>query len=133
MKVMKAIKKMKNKTVLVMLVMISVVVAGCSTRLPEPQTNMQDLLLAHTGHQQVLPQPSRPIGYNDSEPHNLSDYTRSVRTETENLFTRLPNPDLFLYIPPHVVSREGIPVPGYSITFKLYARDHLALPGEVRR
>ena len=114
------------------LLMISLVAAGCATRLPEPQTDMQSLLLAHTGHQQTLPQPNRPIAYGDGKPHNLSDYTRSVQTETDNLFTRLPNPDLFLYIPPHVVSQEGIPVPGYTITFKFYAHDHLALPGEVR-
>ena len=73
----------------------------------------------------------RPVHYNDDHPESLTDYTRSVQNEIDNLFAWLPNPTLFLYIPPHVVGPEGLPVTGYTVPFKMYERDHFALPNEV--
>ena len=58
-----------------------------------------------------------------------SDYTRDVESELNNLFTYLPNPSLFLFIPAHIVSDE-IVVPGYTVVIKMYDKDYLALPGE---
>lgn len=60
----------------------------------------------------------------------LEDYTRSAATEVEGLFPRLPNPDLVMYMFPHL-SEQGYPVPGYSTTFSLYDRVEYALPGEA--
>ncbi len=47
-------------------------------------------------------------------------------------FERLPNPDLMMYVFPHRVGDEGLPIPGYVTVFPLYARTHYALPGERR-
>ncbi len=58
-------------------------------------------------------------------------YTRTVDNEINFQFTRLPNPTLFLYIDPHLVGVEGIPVPGYTTAFTMYANDHWALPDEA--
>ncbi|EBM4472325.1 TIGR03751 family conjugal transfer lipoprotein [Lelliottia sp. CFBP8978] len=46
------------------------------------------------------------------------------------LFRRLPNPDLELYIFPHLAGSEGVPVPGYTTVFPFYNRVQYALPGE---
>lgn len=63
---------------------------------------------------------------------DLAPYTRSVNNEMQNLFPLLPNPQLIMYVDPHL-SKKGHPVPGYSVPFRLYEKDEYALPGEVRK
>jgi conjugative transfer region lipoprotein (TIGR03751 family) len=43
-------------------------------------------------------------------------------------FPRLPNPDLVMYVYPHLAGTQA-PVPGYSTVFPLYESQY-ALPGE---
>lgn len=58
-------------------------------------------------------------------------YTRDAANEATNLFPRLPNPDLVMYIFPHLTSNaEPVPVPGYSTVFPFYGRVQYAMPGE---
>jgi len=45
-------------------------------------------------------------------------------------FRRLANPDLLMYVFPHLVGSEAAPVPGYYTVFPLHSRIHYALPGE---
>ncbi|MGH8566577.1 MAG: TIGR03751 family conjugal transfer lipoprotein [Gammaproteobacteria bacterium] len=60
----------------------------------------------------------------------LVGYTREAHTEIEALFPVLPNPELLLYVYPHL-GEDGAPVPGYATAFPLYERVEYALPGEV--
>ncbi|HYN38587.1 MAG TPA: TIGR03751 family conjugal transfer lipoprotein [Rhodospirillales bacterium] len=62
---------------------------------------------------------------------DLAAYTRTVRSETSALFPRLPNPEIVLYVFPHLAGGERLPVPGYSTVFPLYPRTEYALPGET--
>ena len=57
-------------------------------------------------------------------------YTRNAANEIYSQFSRLPNPDLVMYIYPHLAGDESVPVPGYSTIFPLYNRPHYAMPGE---
>lgn len=57
-------------------------------------------------------------------------YTRTAANEIYSQFHRLPNPDLVMYVFPHLAGTERVPVPGYSTVFPLYERVHYALPGE---
>lgn len=59
-----------------------------------------------------------------------SSYTRTAQNEIYRQFQRLPNPDLVMYVFPHLAGTESVPVPGYSTVFPLYQRVHYALPGE---
>ena len=59
-----------------------------------------------------------------------SGYTRTATNEIYRQFQRLPNPDLVMYVFPHLSGSESVPVPGYSTVFPLYQRVHYALPGE---
>jgi conjugative transfer region lipoprotein (TIGR03751 family) len=61
---------------------------------------------------------------------DLKGYTRQASNEIEQLFPLLPNPQMVLYIFPHL-SAEGAPVPGYATAFPMYPVDQYALPGEV--
>lgn len=63
---------------------------------------------------------------------DLAGYTRNAARELDALFPRLPNPTLVMYIYPHPTA-EGVPVPGYSVSFPLYERVEYALPGERTR
>lgn len=57
------------------------------------------------------------------------DYTRTEATEIRQQFPRLPNPDMVMYVFPHI-SSGGVPVPGYSTVFPFYHQVQYALPGE---
>ncbi|EBY7427502.1 TPA: TIGR03751 family conjugal transfer lipoprotein [Salmonella enterica] len=56
--------------------------------------------------------------------------TRSDGNAAQTLFRRLPNPDLEMYIFPHLAGSEGVLVPGYTTVFPFYNRVQYALPGE---
>lgn len=55
---------------------------------------------------------------------------RNDGNATKALFRRLPNPDLEMYIFPHLAGSEGVPVPGYTTVLPFYNRVQYALPGE---
>ena len=57
-------------------------------------------------------------------------YSRTAQSEIYRQFQRLPNPDLVMYVFPHLSGSESVPVPGYSTVFPLYQRVQYALPGE---
>lgn len=57
-------------------------------------------------------------------------YTRTAQNEIYRQFHRLPNPDLVMYVFPHLAGTDPVPVPGYSTVFPLYQRIQYALPGE---
>ena len=58
-------------------------------------------------------------------------YARTAANELELLFPRLPNPDVYIYVPPHLATGERVPVPGYTTAVPLYERVEYALPGEL--
>lgn len=57
-------------------------------------------------------------------------YTRTARNEVQRQFQRLPNPDLSMYVYPHLAGTDPVPVPGYTTVFPLYQRVQYAMPGE---
>lgn len=60
----------------------------------------------------------------------LDGYTRESTNEINSQFPRLPNPDLVIYVFPHL-SDKGYPVPGYSTVVPMYESVEYALPGEA--
>lgn len=61
-------------------------------------------------------------------------YTRTAENEINNLFPRLPNPDLIMYIYPHQTnSSEPLSIPGYSTVLPFYGRVQYAQPGDSIR
>lgn len=58
--------------------------------------------------------------------------TRTPENEINNLFPQLPNPQIVMYVHPHLSSNNEAPVPGYSTAFNLYDTIHYALPGEYK-
>jgi conjugative transfer region lipoprotein (TIGR03751 family) len=60
----------------------------------------------------------------------LSDYTRTAKNEITQIFPRLKNKLLVMYVFPHLSKKERSPVPGYSTAFSLFEKVEFALPGE---
>ncbi|AUI88931.1 hypothetical protein BS333_21360 (plasmid) [Vibrio azureus] len=108
---------------------------GCATNqqdtLPQPATDTQRVWQTQMG------QGNASLAPQSGAVHRLSpaalasaqsDYARDSWRETTNVFPRLPNPDIVMYVLPH---RAGaLPVPGYSTVFPLYERVHYATPME---
>ncbi len=69
----------------------------------------------------------RPLSPGEGD---LAGFTRDASNEIEQFFPLLPNPQMVLYVFPHL-SAEGAPVPGYATAFPMYPVDQYALPGEV--
>lgn len=65
-------------------------------------------------------------------PKNLDyvEYTRTSQSELDNLFPRLNNPDVVIYVYPHLATRTRAPIPGYTTVIPLYDRVEYRLPGE---
>lgn len=61
-------------------------------------------------------------------------YTATAKTQVNNLFHRLPNPEIPMYIYPHLVYQNGeeYPKPGITTAFFLYRQAHFAMPGDCR-
>ena len=73
----------------------------------------------------------RQIDANPREqPLDYLEYTRTTRSELDNLFPRLENPDLVIYVYPHLATRTRAPIPGYTTVVPLYERIEYRLPGE---
>lgn len=73
----------------------------------------------------------RPLTQVDEEDVAVNaGYTRTARNEINGQFHRLPNPDLTMYVFPHLAGTDPVPIPGYSTVFPLHQRVQYALPGE---
>lgn len=126
---------------------LALTVAGCGTSkekmLPHDDTTMLDIWNAETGGSARASQSSRqlldarqslrrPLTTLDADatPAINASYTRTARNEISTQFRRLPNPDLQMYVFPHLAGTDPVPVPGYSTVFPLYHRVQYAMPGE---
>ena len=123
------------------------VAAGCGTSkekmLPHDDTTMLDIWNQETGggaragqgNRQLLDARQslrRPLTGADvaATPAINASYTRTARNEIYTQFHRLPNPDLTMYVFPHLAGSDPAPVPGYTTIFPFYQRQQYAMPGE---
>jgi conjugative transfer region lipoprotein (TIGR03751 family) len=96
--------------------------------LGEPQAACEQKIADHTARR-YRQLDARPAG----ESLDYLPYTREVQTEIDNLFQRLENPDIVIYVYPHLATRVRAPIPGYSTVIPLYDQVQYRLPGESQR
>lgn len=131
---------MKQRLLLLLLLCLSALLAGCSTTkdelLPAGDSTMLELWqnkgssgLTATEARSTL---RRALTREDSAARQAleENYTRTAENEIQQVFPRLPNPDMVIYIYPHMSGNVPAPVPGYSSVFPFYSRVQYALPGE---
>lgn len=122
-------------------------IGGCTTSkddlLTHGQRTMQDIWQQETNdggngqsvQRQLLDARQslrRPLQHSDTVDATLDQarYTRTAANEIYRQFHRLPNPDLVMYIFPHLSGTDPVPIPGYTTVFPLYQRIQYAMPGE---
>jgi len=125
---------MKMK-MLITVLLTSTALSACSTNAVNnkpttPQKTSRDIMKGLYGGKSA-PEHFRkgpvPISYRAP---TATDYTRTQAKELHGLFPRLPNPDVCMYIEPHL-SSENATIPGYTSCFSMYEKNHYALPGEM--
>jgi len=139
---------METKTAYLVLpisLVITLLLGACSStptasEMPKKSKTIADIMKRQTGGRarkdyRKPPQtwqtsPAYQRGSMGNHVSNNINYTRSEAKELHGLFPRLSNPDLCMYIYPHL-SLENATVPGYSSCFSLYDQNHYALPGEA--
>ncbi|MDP8189067.1 TIGR03751 family conjugal transfer lipoprotein [Pasteurella skyensis] len=121
------------------------VLTGCATSqkelLPTGNESMMDVWRKNGSNSQSAIiesrhslQPIRSINKPCNEKSEIEHYTRTAENEVTNLFPRLPNPNLVMFVFPHLSSTaEAVPIPGYTTVFPFYARVQYAQPGERTR
>ncbi|MCC3701667.1 TIGR03751 family conjugal transfer lipoprotein [Rouxiella badensis] len=118
-----------------------VALVGCTTDknhlLPAGKNTMLELWHGQDEDQSVSMNdqlqhfPERPLSDNQQKPRAVDTVANNTvrHAQIARQFTRLPNPDMFIYIYPHLV-HGNTPVPGYSTVFPLYSQVQYAMPGE---
>jgi conjugative transfer region lipoprotein (TIGR03751 family) len=136
-----------NFATVVALVTLTLHVTGCATRkediLPHGPETMLDVWTQNTAGGLAAVRPSRVLAdaraslrrplesfHREAAVADTRSYTRTAENELDRLFVRLPNPDLVMYVFPHLAGDHPVPVPGYSTVFPLYEHVQYALPGE---
>lgn len=124
---------------------LAMALSGCSTNketmLPHGPNTMMDVWDGGTSgsggsasSRQMMDaraQLRRPIDAQTQSTHQDSkSYTRTAQNEIYSQFKRLPNPDLVMYVFPHLAGSDPAPIPGYTTVFPFYQRVQYAMPGE---
>ena len=120
---------------------ISLIASGCSTSkdelLPHGDSTMMDVWNQgasgsgnSTSSRQLLDARQnlrRPLETGETD---NAKFTRTAQNEIYSQFKRLPNPDMVMYVFPHLAGSDPAPIPGYTTVFPLYQRVQYAMPGE---
>ena len=130
---------LKTWTSLIMLIATLSSLSGCATRgtaIPQGGPTMAEIYqeAMRQSNGETLKTARNVLNTYSAVPTatEMSAYTRNTTNEIYNLFPLLPNPQLVMYVYPHLASDEQLPVPGYSTAFPLYTKTHYALPGETQ-
>ncbi|ATY89398.1 TIGR03751 family conjugal transfer lipoprotein [Pectobacterium atrosepticum] len=125
----------------IMATLLIAFLSGCSTSkeemLPAGEHSMLELWNGADGEgttrrsAQAREALRRPLstGENQASLHDDRSYSRTQESEISQQFPRLPNPDMVIYIFPHL-AEGSTPVPGYSTVFPFYSQTQYAMPGE---
>lgn len=120
---------------------VALVLSGCATSkeklLPAGEQTMLELWQSKTaggGQRHALAAREtlrRPLTVTEQQGMKAEaySYSRTQESEISQQFPRLPNPDMVMYVFPHLAGGTS-PVPGYSTVFPFYSRTQYALPGE---
>ncbi len=57
--------------------------------------------------------------------------TSTVLLASNSHFHKIHNPELKMYVYPHLAGKDQVPIPGYYTAFNAYTQDHYALPTEA--
>jgi conjugative transfer region lipoprotein (TIGR03751 family) len=114
--------------------LLAITLAGCSspgTKLKAEGPTMLDIYRGHMDSLKDADKTTRASLAESAERFGQPAFLHASAGEVDARFARLPNPDLVMYVTPHL-SASRTPVPGYTTVFPLYETVEYAMPGEVR-
>ncbi|HAT1867298.1 TIGR03751 family conjugal transfer lipoprotein [Legionella pneumophila] len=99
-----------------------------STAIPEGGLTVSQLYQQSLGE----PMPGWSVRKKQAKPVSYAGYTREASNEIQNLFKPLDNPQVPIYVFPHValIGDEQLLKPGYTTGFFLYKQNQFALASE---
>jgi len=118
---------------------LAAALSGCAagsklTTIPQDGPTMEQIYRRHMGSatERVLPAaPSASSLHAGDEAAPFRRHPEPSLQDIEARFERLPNPDLVMYVAPHLSPNGRYPIPGYSTVFPLYEGVEYAMPGEA--
>jgi conjugative transfer region lipoprotein (TIGR03751 family) len=111
---------------------ISAALAGCASgsklsTIPSDGPTMEQIYRRHmTGTRDRAAEA-------DLRATTAASFERHASTRPDDIdsrFARLPNPDLVMYVTPHLSPNGRYPIPGYITVFPMYETVEYAMPGE---
>ena len=66
----------------------------------------------------------------NSKENKLKTTKKEISVLDTHSFHKIPNPELHMYVYPHLAGNAELPIPGYETVFHAYERDHYAMDGE---
>ena len=118
---------------------LAAALAGCAAgsklnTIPQDGPTMEQIYRRHMAgeKERAAPAGSTPSGQpGAAEAAPFRRYQEANLQDIEARFARLPNPDLVMYVAPHLSPNGRYPIPGYSTVFPLYESVEYAMPGEA--
>jgi conjugative transfer region lipoprotein (TIGR03751 family) len=113
-----------------------ILLSGCTTTKTEmfphdESKTMMDIWKASGGGSQELIDARSQLRRRIDDTVDIqTPYSRDSVNEIYSQFQRLPNPDLVMYVFPHLAGTDPVPVPGYTTIFPMYSKVKYAMPGE---
>lgn len=127
---------MKNVSI-VLLLLISI--TGCSVSSPNPielshegptmKQNYDDHISGRNSYTETLSSNSNVIPSGHIKRELDSDINSDPFSEARP--QRIQNPELEMFVYPHRSTRQGVIVPGYSVSFPMYEKVHYGLVGDL--
>lgn len=112
----------------------ALVLTSCASSTVSSSTIPEGGLTVSQIYQQSMsnPMPSWSVK-RTPQPVNYKGYTRDAANEVKHLFKPLDNPQIPIYVFPHValIGDEQLLKPGYSTGFFLYKQNQFALASEL--
>jgi conjugative transfer region lipoprotein (TIGR03751 family) len=127
---------MQTTKLLLSLISVLLLLFGCSTNKQEmfphdASVTMMDIWRASGGGSQDLIDARSQLRRRIDDAEDIqTPYSRDSVNEIYSQFKRLPNPDLVMYVFPHLAGTDPVPVPGYTTIFPMFSKVKYAMPGE---
>lgn len=115
---------------------ISFLTVGCSSHVvPQDGPTMEqtyDSMPKQSKDEIALMEISKPVASHPIDYASVRDnrVSHTQMTREHHGFRKVPNPELAMYIYPHLSGKDEVPIPGYYTAFNAYTQDHYAMSNE---
>jgi len=124
-----------NKPLMILALSSLLTLTACASSKVTSATIPEGGLTVSQIYQQSMGEPMQPWSVKRAltKPVNYEGYTRNAANEVQNLFKPLDNPQIPIYVFPHValIGDEQLIKPGYTTAFFLYKQNQFALASET--